>query len=960
MIDRIIVRGARQHNLRDIHVEIPRNSFTVITGLSGSGKSSLAFDTIYAEGQRRYVETLSPYARQFLDQLERPDVDSIEGLSPALSIEQKTTSRSPRSTMGTITEIYDYLRLLYASIGVPHCPNCHIPISRQSTEQIVRQVLTGQSGKRVMILAPIVRGRKGEFKKEFERLAEMGFRRARVDGEIVLLDEEIPLDRRRNHNIDVIVDRVSIRKGIEKRLENSIKTATSMAKGLVVVAPAGEGKAGVAPAGEDETGQDETLYSEKLACIQCGTSVPALEPRSFSFNSPYGACRTCNGLGSLWDLDAAKVIVDPSKPLLDGGAPASLLSASIERAVEHAAQKARIKWKRPFGEISEAGQDRLLFGDPEPKNGTPIGKPGGKHASPVFPGLLKLVKESSEDSFSERYRDWLVRYMSPVPCTACGGQRLRPESLGVSVGGQSIAEFCGAPVSRALESIRKLSLTGREEKIASRVVDEIRTRLEFLEAVGLEYLSLDRSAATLSGGEAQRVRLATQIGSQLRGVLYVLDEPSIGLHARDNGRLLDTLTRLRDLENTILVVEHDLETIQRADYVVDLGPGAGRLGGHLVACGTPRDVARSKGSLTADYLSGRKQVPLPLVRRPGKGKPLIVRGARHHNLQNITASFPLGSLTVVTGVSGSGKSTLVNDILHPVLARKLYRSRMQPGAHRRLDGADQIDKVVRIDQSAIGRTPRSNPATYTGLFTPIRALFALLPESRARGYKPGRFSFNVKGGRCEACRGDGQRRIEMNFLPDVFVTCDVCRGRRYNHETLQVTYKGHSIADLLEASVEEALPVMEKIPQIRPKLETLNDVGLGYIHLGQSSTTLSGGEAQRIKLARELSKRQTGQTLYLLDEPTTGLHFDDIRKLLEVLDRLVSHGNTVIVIEHNLDVIKCADWVIDLGPEGGEKGGEIVATGTPEQVAACAASYTGQALVKVLNEGTVGRGGGAV
>ena len=945
MLDRVIVRGARQHNLRNIHVEIPRNSFTVITGLSGSGKSSLAFDTIYAEGQRRYVETLSPYARQFLDQLERPDVDSIEGLSPALSIDQRTTSRSPRSTMGTITEIYDYLRLLYSSIGVPHCPNCHIPISRQSTAQIVRQVLTQQSGKRVMILAPIVRGRKGEFKKEFDRLAQMGFRRARVDGRTVLLDEDIPLDRRRNHSIDVIVDRVSIRKGIEKRLENSIKTATGMAKGLVVVA-----QVGAEEVGADEAGRDETLYSEKLACIRCGASVPVLEPRSFSFNSPYGACETCNGLGSLWDFDPAKVVVDPSKPLLDGGAAPSLLSPSIERAVENAAQKARIKWKRPFGDLSEAGQNRLLYGEAEPSNGKPGGKPSGKPGSKVFPGLLKLLQEWNEESWSERYRDWLVRYMSPIACTACGGRRLRPESLSVSVGGQSIAEFCGAPVSRALESIRNLSLTGREEQIASRVVDEIRTRLEFLQAVGLDYLSLDRSAATLSGGEAQRVRLATQIGSQLRGVLYVLDEPSIGLHARDNGRLLDTLLRLRDLGNTIVVVEHDLETIQRADHVVDLGPGAGRLGGQVVAAGTPRDVARCEGSLTADYLSGRKQVPLPPVRRPAKGKPLIVRGARHHNLRNISVSFPLGSLTVVTGVSGSGKSTLVNEILHPALARKLYRSRLQPGAHRRLEGADQIDKVVRIDQSPIGRTPRSNPATYTGLFTPIRELFAMLPESRARGYKPGRFSFNVKGGRCEACRGDGQRRIEMNFLPDVFVTCEVCRGRRYNHETLQVSYKGHSIADLLESTVEEALPVMENIPKIRPKLETLNDVGLGYIHLGQSSTTLSGGEAQRIKLSRELSKRQTGQTLYLLDEPTTGLHFDDIRKLLEVLDRLVSHGNTVIVIEHNMDVIKCADWVIDLGPEGGEEGGEIVATGTPEQIAACAGSYTGQALGKVLGQ----------
>ena len=940
MLDRVIVRGARQHNLRNIHVEIPRNSFTVITGLSGSGKSSLAFDTIYAEGQRRYVETLSPYARQFLDQLERPDVDSMEGLSPALSIDQRTTSRSPRSTMGTITEIYDYLRLLYSSIGVPHCPNCHIPISRQSTAQIVRQVLAQHSGKRVMILAPIVRGRKGEFKKEFDHLAQMGFRRARVDGRTVLLDEEIALDRRRNHSIDVIVDRVSIRKGIEKRLENSIKTATGMAKGLVVVAQVGG----------DEVEGDETLYSEKLACIRCGASVPVLEPRSFSFNSPYGACETCNGLGSLWDFDPAKVIVDPSRPLLDGAAAPSLLSPSIERAVENAARKARIKWKRPFGDLSEAGQNRLLYGEAEPSNGKPGGKPSGKHAPKVFPGLLKLLAEWNEESWSERYRDWLVRYMSPVPCTACGGRRLRPESLGVSVGGQSIAEFCGVSVSRALESIRNFSLTGREEQIASRLVDEIRTRLEFLEAVGLDYLSLDRSAATLSGGEAQRVRLATQIGSQLRGVLYVLDEPSIGLHARDNARLLDTLSRLRDLGNTIVVVEHDLETIQRADHVVDLGPGAGRLGGQVVAAGTPGDVARSEGSLTGDYLSGRKEVPLPLVRRPPNGKPLIVRGARHHNLRNITVSFPLGSLTVVTGVSGSGKSTLVNEILHPALARKLYRSRLHAGAHRRLEGAAQIDKVVRIDQSPIGRTPRSNPATYTGLFTPIRELFAMLPESRARGYKPGRFSFNVKGGRCEACRGAGQRRIEMNFLPDVFVTCDVCRGRRYNHETLQVSYKGRSIADLLESSVEEALPVMENIPKIRPKLETLNDVGLGYIHLGQSSTTLSGGEAQRIKLSRELSKRQTGQTLYLLDEPTTGLHFDDIRKLLEVLDRLVSHGNTVIVIEHNLDVIKCADWVIDLGPEGGEEGGEIVATGTPEQIAACAGSYTGQALVKVLGQ----------
>ncbi len=929
MLDRITVRGARQHNLRDVHVEIPRDRFTVITGLSGSGKSSLAFDTIYAEGQRRYVETLSPYARQFLDRLERPDVDSIEGLSPALSIEQKTTSRSPRSTMGTVTEIHDYLRLLYSSIGTPYCPDCDIPISRQAADRIVAQVAEQRLGKRVMVLAPIVRGRKGEFKKEFERLVQLGFLRARVDGRLVQLEDDLKLDRRRNHTIEVIIDRLAIRKGIEKRLENSIRTAVKMAGGLVVIAEV---------AGPEAKGAEQ-LYSEALACINCGRSVPTIEPRSFSFNSPYGACETCNGLGSLWDFDPVKVVLDPSKPLLDGGAAQALLSPWIERAVETAAKKRRIALKKPFENLSEKHQNVLLWGN---------GKSGdsGKNA---FPGLLGLLSEDREAYEPESYRDWAAQFLSPTLCSACDGRRLRPESLAVRVGDRSIGDVCAMPITHALKFVEKLSLSERQEQIAARLVEELCTRLRFLTSVGLDYLSLDRSAATLSGGEAQRVRLATQIGSQLRGVLYVLDEPSIGLHARDNGRLLDTLGKLRDLGNTVVVVEHDQETIERADYVVDLGPAAGRLGGEVVATGTAKAVARSKKSLTGDYLSGRKQIPCPAIRRSPNGKAVVVRGATQHNLRDITVEFPLGMLIVVTGVSGSGKSTLVNEILHPALAKRLYRSRREPGRHTKLDGADEIDKVVRIDHAPIGRTPRSNPATYTGLFTPIRALYAMLPESRARGYKPGRFSFNVKGGRCEACRGDGQRRIEMNFLPDVFVTCEVCRGRRYNQETMQVAYKGQSIADLLEATVDDVLPFMENLPQIVPKLETLSDVGLGYLHLGQSSTTLSGGEAQRIKLARELSKRQTGRTLYLLDEPTTGLHFDDVRKLLEVLHRLVSHGNTVIVIEHNLDVIKSADWVIDLGPEGGDGGGRVVAAGTPERIAGSKRSYTGRALARMFD-----------
>ena len=919
MLDRITVHGARQHNLKNINVEIPRNTFTVITGLSGSGKSSLAFDTIYAEGQRRYVETLSPYARQFLDQMERPEVDSIDGLSPAISIEQKTTNRSPRSTVGTITEIYDYLRVLYASIGVPHCPNCALEISRQSTEQILQQILALPEGERIMILAPIVRGRKGEYKKDLEKLSRQGFVRARVDGVLRSLDEEIPLDRRKNHTIEIVVDRLPLKPGSEKRIEASIETAAKLANGLVIVAA---------------VNGEEKLYSQKLACPNCGESIPQLEPRSFSFNSPFGACETCHGLGSTWSFEAAKVIVDASKPLLDGGLGAGANSSYMQQQLTDAAARFKIKMGKPWEELPKRAQTLLLQGSDD------------------FPGILRILDEIYEES-SGGYREWMMDYMSPAVCSDCHGRRLRPSSLAVRVKEVGIAEVTEMSIDRALETVKAWTLNQREQQIAVRVVEEIRNRLEFLTAVGLNYLSLARSAATLSGGEAQRIRLATQIGSKLRGVLYVLDEPSIGLHPRDNDRLLDTLSRLRDMGNTVLVVEHDAETIERADYVIDLGPGAGRLGGSLVASGTPCEIKKNPASLTGQYLSGAARIEAPSGRRHGNGKKLIVRGAREHNLKNITVEFPLGCLIVVTGVSGSGKSTLVNDILYRSLAHEIYGSHDAPGEHDSIEGLDQLDKVVEIDQSPIGRTPRSNPATYTGVFTPIRDLYAMLPESRERGYKPGRFSFNVKGGRCEACQGDGLKRIEMNFLPDVYVTCDVCHGRRYNSETLQVKYKGHSIADLLESTVEDAIPVLENIPLIQAKLQTLHDVGLGYIHLGQSSTTLSGGEAQRIKLARELSKRQTGRTLYILDEPTTGLHFEDIKHLLAVLQRLVDLGNTVIVIEHQLDVIKSADWVVDMGPEGGERGGSVVATGTPEQILRFKKSHTAHALEKALRNGKV-------
>jgi len=923
-ITKISVRGARQHNLKNIDVEIPRNSLTVITGLSGSGKSSLAFDTIYAEGQRRYVETLSAYARQFLDQMERPDVDAIDGLSPSISIGQKTTSRSPRSTVGTITEIYDYLRLFFASIGVPHCPKCGRAIARQSAEQIVQRVMALTPEDRVMILAPIVRGRKGEFKKEMEKLEQHGFTRARVDGELVNLEDDIPLDKRKNHTIEVVIDRLLVKPGIEHRLELSVGLAMKLAGGLVQVAV---------------VGGEEQLYSARLACPDCGINVPQLEPRSFSFNSAYGACPECHGLGSRYDFDPAKIIVDWSKPLLDGGLGPGSGSSNLQHMLQITAAAHGFDLSTPFEKFAEKIQNLLLYGE------------AGKGGKTGFRGILGYLKQMLEESTSDTYREYLLDYMSATECPACQGRRLRPESLAVKVNGMSIADFTALPLARALEVAKKITLGGREEMIAGRLVHEIVERLQFLNAVGLGYISLNRSAATLSGGEGQRIRLATQIGSKLRGVLYVLDEPSIGLHHRDNNRLLKALEELRDLGNTVLVVEHDEETIRRADYVIDLGPGAGRHGGELVAHGRPEEIERVPESLTGAYIAGRVQIEMRAERRQRNGAGISILGARENNLKNLDVTFPLGVMTVVTGVSGSGKSTLVNDILYRALARKLYRSREEPGKHKAIAGAENVDKVIRIDQSPIGRTPRSNPATYTGVFAQVRDLYAMLPESRERGYKPGRFSFNVSGGRCEACQGEGQRRIEMNFLPDVYVLCEVCGGKRYNHETLAVKYKGSSIADLLETPVSDALQILENIPQVKQKLQTLVDVGLGYIHLGQSAVTLSGGEAQRIKLGRELSKRQTGKTLYLLDEPTTGLHFDDVKKLLDVLHRLTDLGNSVIIIEHNLDVIRNADWIIDLGPEGGEDGGRIVAQGTPEQVVRNKRSYTGQALVGYFGNG---------
>ena len=918
-IRNITVRGARQHNLKGVNVEIPRNRLTVITGLSGSGKSSLAFDTIYAEGQRRYVESLSAYARQFLDRLEPPDVDSIEGLSPAISIEQKTASRSPRSTVGTVTEIYDYLRLLFSSVGIPHCPQCGKPISKQTPDQIVRHLKAMPEGERVMILAPIVRGRKGEFKKQLLELAKSGFVRARIDGVLRSLDEPIELDKKKNHSIEIVVDRLLIKNNIDRRLEASVEQAIKLTNGIVVVAV---------------VDGDERLYSEKMACMDCGVSLSAIEPRTFSFNSMYGACETCHGLGVRFDFDPARIVVDPSRPLLQGGLAVTntWLDDELEGQVRRVAEQLGIDISVPFEQLPEKARQALFYGMREKRT----------HITGIIDFLNKQYNGDSPLS------EDLAGFMVTRPCVACKGTRLKPESLAVRVGGKSIADVVSGPISETIRFFSELTLGVRERLIADRIVREIRDRLAFLDAVGLNYLSLDRAANTLSGGESQRIRLATQIGSRLRGVLYVLDEPSIGLHHKDNSRLLATLQELRDLGNTVIVVEHDEETIRRADYVIDLGPGAGTEGGTIVASGDPEAIASSDASLTAQYLSGRLQISTPAKRRQSNHKAIVIHGACEHNLRNINVSFPIGLMTVVTGVSGSGKSTLVNEILYRALARNLYRALDEPGAHEKIEGLELIDKVIEIDQSPIGRTPRSNPATYTGVFTPIRELYAMLPESRARGYKPGRFSFNVKGGRCEACQGDGLRKIEMSFLPNVYVSCEVCRGKRYNGETLSIQYKGLSISDLLNSTVAEALPVLSSIPQVYSRLQTLVDVGLGYIGLGQPATTLSGGEAQRIKLAKELSKRATGKTLYILDEPTTGLHFDDVKKLLDVLNRLTDLGNTVIIIEHHLDVIKTADWVIDLGPDGGVQGGRVMATGTPEQVARSAESYTGQALAQIL------------
>ncbi|MGB8508011.1 MAG: excinuclease ABC subunit UvrA [Pyrinomonadaceae bacterium] len=932
-IDRITVRGARQHNLKNISVEIPRDRLTVITGLSGSGKSSLAFDTIYAEGQRRYVESLSAYARQFLDQLERPDVDSVDGLSPAISIEQKTVSRSPRSTVGTVTEVYDYLRLLFSSVGQPHCHNCGAPITRQSIEQIVLSVLGLPEGERVMVLAPIVRGRKGEFRKELEKLAKDGFLRARVDNELLSLDEEIKLDKRRNHTIEAVVDRLLIKPGINERLTESVRTALKLTGGAVLIAV---------------VDGDEKLYSEKMACVNCGINIPPLEPRSFSFNSVYGACKRCHGLGTVLEVDPAKIVPEATeradKLLFFGVADkqgTAYLKSALVAVVEHFDASAQM----PFVELPKAVRDAFFYG----VEGNLTFRQGLYKYESDWKGAVRWLTERMHNAPSEKVRESLEELVSPVECPECEGRRLQPESLAVRVGGLGIADYTSLPIEEAVARFDTLKLNEREDQIAGLVLREIRNRMRFLDKVGLGYITLDRASATLSGGEGQRIRLATQIGSQLRGVLYVLDEPSIGLHPRDNQRLLETLGALRDLGNTVLVVEHDEETIRRADYVVDIGPAAGVHGGEIVAAGTPEEVAANPNSVTGLYISGARGINVPDVRRQSNGTSVTIHGARHNNLKEIDATFPLGLLTVVTGVSGSGKSTLVDDILYRALARHINGSLEEPGDYDSIEGLENVDKIIEIDQSPIGRTPRSNPATYTGLFTPIRELYAMLPESRERGYKPGRFSFNVKGGRCEACEGDGMKRIEMNFLPDVYVLCDVCRGARYNRETLSVKYKGKSIAELLDTTVEEALPILENIPQIKQKLQTLLDVGLGYIKLGQSSTTLSGGEAQRIKLAKELSKRATGRTIYILDEPTTGLHFADVHKLLDVLQRLVSLGNTVIVIEHNLDVIKSADFIIDLGPEGGSGGGRVVATGTPEEVARVRRSHTGQALRPLLN-----------
>ncbi len=1028
--NQIVVAGAREHNLKDISLTLPRDALVVITGLSGSGKSSLAFDTIYAEGQRRYVESLSAYARQFLGQMDKPDVDSIEGLSPAISIDQKTTSRNPRSTVGTVTEIYDYLRLLWSRVGKPHCPKCGRPIVGQSAEQIIDQVMELPDGARFMVMAPLVRGRKGEYGKLLQELRTDGYTRVRIDDRIRLLEESIVLDKRYKHDISVVIDRLIMRHDIRKRLADSIETAVALANGLVEVemvggsglaasaggvrspqdddAPAvaqgaAEGRAGKAAAANGRAGgaaaneggaraageggargkvarpHDERAgratgalgtraaaaqivsgelppegtvftFSERFACPEHGPSLVELEPRIFSFNSPHGACERCHGLGAQMEVDPELLVPDATVSIADGAiAPWSNVASNYYEQVALAiAENYGVDLHAPWGELAQSERDLFLYGTDEPLPISYKNRFGRRRSySTRFAGVVANIERRYRETESENVKERIEEYMSLRPCPACGGARLRPESRAVLVGGTRIEDFCALSARRALRWLEDVALSDTDRHVARLILREIEERLQFLENVGIGYLSMDRASATLSGGEAQRIRLATQIGSSLVGVLYILDEPSIGLHQRDNSKLINTLERLRDLGNTVIVVEHDEQTMRAADHLVDLGPGAGEHGGRIVAQGTAAQVQRVKESLTGQFLAGTRTVAVPTKRRTPTGY-VKVRGATQHNLRDIDASFALGTLTCVTGVSGSGKSTLVNDILYKALANRLNRARLRPGAHRSITGLDQLDKIIAVDQSPIGRTPRSNPATYTGLFDVIRDLFSKTQEARARGYKPGRFSFNVKGGRCEVCKGDGQIKIEMHFLPDVYVPCEQCHGKRYNRETLEVRFKGKSIADVLDMPVEEAVKFFEHIPKVRRRLETLNAVGLGYVRLGQPATTLSGGEAQRVKLATELSKVATGRTLYILDEPTTGLHFADVQRLLDVLQRLVDAGNSVVVIEHNLDVIKCADRLIDLGPEGGEEGGLVIAAGTPEEVAAEPASHTGQFLAELL------------
>ena len=941
MQDHIFVKGARANNLKNVDVRIPRDKLVVLTGLSGSGKSSLAFDTIYAEGQRRYVESLSSYARMFLGQMEKPDVDYIDGLSPAISIDQKTTSKNPRSTVGTVTEIYDYLRLLWARVGTPHCPKCGKEIKQQTVDQIIDQVMALPEATRIQVMAPVIRGKKGEHQKVFEDARRSGYVRARVDGSLYDLSEEIKLDKNKKHNIEIVVDRLVIRDDIAQRLTDSVETASNLSGGIVLINLVRE--------------DQDLVFSQNYACEDCGISIEELAPRSFSFNNPYGACPTCTGLGFQLKVDPELIIPNRELSILEGAITASgwnsIKSDGISRMYFDAlAKKYKFKLNDPIKNLSDAAVDAILYGTKGEKLTMTYENARGKSViKQPFEGIVSNLERRYQETQSDGVRRELEDCMSNRPCPACGGKRLRPEVLAVTVGGLSIHDFCQLPITQALEFMQNLTLTEQQQRIADQVLKEIRSRLGFLNSVGLEYLTLGRSAGTLSGGESQRIRLATQIGSSLMGVLYILDEPSIGLHQRDNDLLLNTLRKLRDLGNTLLVVEHDEDTMRAADFIVDVGPGAGIHGGEIVATGTAEDIMACPKSITGAYLSGRKKIPVPDTRRTGNGHFLTIRGAAENNLKNIDVSIPLGTFTVVTGVSGSGKSSLVNEIIYKKLGADLNRVKVRAGKHRAIEGEEFLDKVIAIDQSPIGRTPRSNPATYTGLFNDIRELFASTQDAKARGYGAGRFSFNVRGGRCEACSGDGLIKIEMNFLPDVYVPCEVCKGKRYNRETLEVKYKGKNIYEVLEMTVDEALPFFENIPKIYARLKTLYDVGLGYVKLGQSSTTLSGGEAQRVKLATELAKRSTGSTIYILDEPTTGLHSADVHRLVEVLQRLVEVGNTVLIIEHNLDVIKTADYLIDLGPEGGSGGGEIVCTGTPEEVARCEASYTGHYLRKMLS-----------